>query len=138
MLRPGRHVKLALWHCPAGGSVASLSKTYMFCYNIFFFYCGIFYTLSGRLSSLPSYYIPRDGPQSSYQEYISMLPPTEHPEVFGQHFNADIACQIAEARMLFDTLLSMQPQVSGPAAAGAGPSREDKVSKKAVAEQQTE
>lgn len=56
-----------------------------------------------------------------------MLPPTEHPEVFGQHFNADIASQIAEARMLFDTLLSLQPQVTGPPAAGGGPSREDKV-----------
>lgn len=56
-----------------------------------------------------------------------MLPPTEHPEVFGQNFNADIASQIAEARMLFDTLLSLRPQVSGPTAAGAGPSREDKV-----------
>lgn len=56
-----------------------------------------------------------------------MLPPTEHPEVFGQHFNADIASQIAEAKMLFDTLLSLQPQVTGTAFAGAGPSREDKV-----------
>lgn len=83
---------------------------------------------SVRLSTLPSYYIPRDGQQSSYQEYINMLPPTEHPEVFGQNFNADIASQIAEARMLFDTLLSLRPQVSGPTAAGAGPSREDKVS----------
>lgn len=82
---------------------------------------------SVRLSSLPSYYIPRDGPQPSYQDFISMLPPTEHPEVFGQHFNADIASQIAEARMLFDTLLSLRPQVTGPTAAGAGPSREDKV-----------
>lgn len=54
-----------------------------------------------------------------------MLPPSEHPEVFGQHFNADISSQIAEAKMLFDTLLSLQPQVTGPTA--AGPSREDKV-----------
>ncbi|XP_070849918.1 dynein axonemal heavy chain 2 [Chaetodon trifascialis] len=80
-----------------------------------------------KLSSLTSYYIPRDGPQSSYKEYISMLPATEHPEVFGQHFNADIASQIAESRTLFDTLLSLQPQVTSPTAAGARPSREDKV-----------
>lgn len=81
--------------------------------------------LSVRLSSLTSYYIPRDGPQTSYKEYISMLPPTEHPGVFGQHSNADIASQIAETRTLFDTLLSLQPQVTS--APGAGPSREDKV-----------
>lgn len=79
----------------------------------------------GRLSSSTCYYIPRDGPKSQYQEYIGMLPPSEHPEVFGQHFNADIGSQIAEAKMLFDTLLSLQPQVTGPTA--AGPSREDKV-----------
>uniref|UniRef100_A0A3Q3ETA1 Dynein heavy chain region D6 P-loop domain-containing protein n=1 Tax=Labrus bergylta TaxID=56723 RepID=A0A3Q3ETA1_9LABR len=63
-----------------------------------------------RLSSLTSYYIPRDGPQISYKEYISMLPSPEHPEVFGQHSNADIASQIAESRTLFDTLLSLQPK----------------------------
>ncbi|XP_070785989.1 dynein axonemal heavy chain 2 [Enoplosus armatus] len=80
-----------------------------------------------KLSSLTSYYIPRDGPQSSYKEYITMLPSTEHPEVFGQHSNADIASQIAETRTLFDTLLSLQPQVTSPTAAGAMPSREDKV-----------
>uniref|UniRef100_A0A8C2ZK56 Dynein axonemal heavy chain 2 n=1 Tax=Cyclopterus lumpus TaxID=8103 RepID=A0A8C2ZK56_CYCLU len=80
-----------------------------------------------KLSSITSYYIPRDGPQSSYMEYISMLPSTEHPEVFGQHCNADIASQIAETRTLFDTLLSLQPQVTSPAAAGARPIGEDKV-----------
>uniref|UniRef100_A0A3Q3RVK4 Dynein axonemal heavy chain 2 n=1 Tax=Mastacembelus armatus TaxID=205130 RepID=A0A3Q3RVK4_9TELE len=80
-----------------------------------------------KLSSLTSYYIPRDGAQSSYIEYIGMLPPTEHPEVFGQHPNADIASQIAETRTLFDTLLSLQPQITSPTAVGARPSREDKV-----------
>ncbi|KAK2862756.1 hypothetical protein Q5P01_002289 [Channa striata] len=80
-----------------------------------------------KLSSSSSYYIPRDGPKSSYKEYISMLPATEHPEVFGQHPNADIASQIAETRMLFDTLVSLQPQLSSPTAAGGSPSGENKV-----------
>ena len=52
-----------------------------------------------------------------------MLPNMDHPEAFGQHPNADITSQIQETRLLFDTLLSLQPQV----AAGAGESREDKV-----------
>lgn len=56
-----------------------------------------------------------------------MLPTHEHPDLFGQHPNADIASQIAETRSLFDTLLSLQPQVTSASAAGAGPSREDKV-----------
>nr|XP_019958870.1 PREDICTED: dynein heavy chain 2, axonemal [Paralichthys olivaceus] len=80
-----------------------------------------------KLSSLNPYYIPRDGPQSSHKTFISMLPSTEHPEVFGQHPNADIASQIAETRRLFDTLLSLQPQVTSPSSARAGPSREEKV-----------
>lgn len=84
-------------------------------------------SFSVRLSPLTSYYIPHDGPQATYKDYINMLPPTEHPEVFGQHPNADIASQIAESRTLFDTLLSMQPQVTSPTTAGARPSREDKV-----------
>ncbi|XP_053341025.1 dynein axonemal heavy chain 2 [Clarias gariepinus] len=80
-----------------------------------------------KLSSLPTYYIPRDGPQAVYREYINLLPAVDHPETFGQHPNADIASQISETRTLFDTLLSLQPQVTSTAATGAGPSREDKV-----------
>lgn len=79
------------------------------------------------MSCLPAYYVPEDGPLPAYLDYIQGLPPNEHPEVFGQHFNADIASQIAEARMLFDTMLALQPQSSGPTAAGGGVSREDKV-----------
>ncbi|ESP04959.1 hypothetical protein LOTGIDRAFT_184938 [Lottia gigantea] len=76
-----------------------------------------------RVSSLPTYYIPKDGPLASYKEYISMLPNIDHPEAFGQHPNADITSQIQDTRILFDTLLSLQPQVSST----AGESREDKV-----------
>lgn len=53
------------------------------------------------------------------------MPSTEHPELFGQHPNADIASQIAETKTVFDTLLSLQPQVTSKTAAGG--SREDKV-----------
>ncbi|KAK5848558.1 hypothetical protein PBY51_006160 [Eleginops maclovinus] len=59
------------------------------------------------------------------RQTTSEVPPKRHPEVFGQHSNADIASQIAETRKLFDTLLSLQPQVTSSSA--AGPSREDKV-----------
>ena len=70
-----------------------------------------------------TYYVPKDGPLSSYKEYVSMLPNIDHPEAFGQHPNADIQSQIQETRLMFDTLLSLQPQVSS----AAGVSREDKV-----------
>ncbi|XP_063786889.1 dynein axonemal heavy chain 2 [Pseudophryne corroboree] len=78
-----------------------------------------------RLSSLDTYYIPRDGPLASYKEFIGLLPTVDHPEAFGQHPNADIASQITEARTLFDTLLSLQPQITQSVAGGQ--SREDKV-----------
>lgn len=80
-----------------------------------------------RLSGLPTYHMPSDGSLSEYQEYIDRLPSTEHPEVFGQHPNADIASQKAETKMLFDTLLSLQPQATSASAAGSRPSREDTV-----------
>ncbi|KAK3095642.1 hypothetical protein FSP39_017066 [Pinctada imbricata] len=76
-----------------------------------------------KLSSLPTYYIPKDGPLSSYIDFVSMLPNVDHPEAFGQHPNADIQSQIQETRMMFDTLLSLQPQISTT----GGESREDKV-----------
>ena len=79
--------------------------------------------VNGRLSSLITYYVPRDGPLASYKEYISMLPNMDHPEAFGQHPNADITSLITETRMVFDTLLGLQPQIS----TGGGESREDKV-----------
>ena len=52
-----------------------------------------------------------------------MLPNMDHPEAFGQHPNADITSQIQETRMVFETLLGLQPAV----ATGEGESREDKV-----------
>lgn len=80
-----------------------------------------------RVSSLVPYYVPRDGPQASYVDFIGQLPALEHPELFGQHPNADIASQITEARTLFHTLLFLQPQVTSTDATTTGTSREDKV-----------
>lgn len=64
-----------------------------------------------KLSSLPYYYIPRDGTLNAYREFVTLLPQIDHPEAFGQHPNADITSQIQETRVLLDTLLSLQPQV---------------------------
>ena len=81
-----------------------------------------------KLSSLPTYYVPKDGSLQSYREFVNMMPNTDHPEAFGQHPNGDIASQIKETRLLFDTLLSLQPQVSG----GGGGEKESQKDKKAV------
>ncbi|XP_060146269.1 dynein axonemal heavy chain 2 isoform X4 [Globicephala melas] len=82
-------------------------------------------TPSYRLSVLETYFIPKDGSLASYKEYISMLPGMDPPETFGQHPNADVASQITEAHTLFETLLSLQPQIT-PTRAG-DQSREEKV-----------
>ncbi|KAG7190743.1 hypothetical protein KM043_006815 [Ampulex compressa] len=63
-----------------------------------------------RLSSLPTYYVPRDGSLESYRDFVAMLPNVDKPEAFGQHPNADITCLIMEARSMFETLMSLQVQ----------------------------
>ncbi|KAI4493628.1 hypothetical protein M0804_001804 [Polistes exclamans] len=63
-----------------------------------------------RLSSLPTYYIPRDGSLESYRDFIMMLPTVDRPEAFGQHPNADITSLIMETRNMCTTLMSLQIQ----------------------------
>ncbi|KAK9890592.1 hypothetical protein WA026_011959 [Henosepilachna vigintioctopunctata] len=78
-----------------------------------------------RLSSLPTYYIPREGSLHSYQDYITLLPHIDRPEAFGQHPNADITSQIIDSRNLFETLMSLQIQSSS----SQSESMEEKVEK---------
>ncbi|XP_046433182.1 dynein axonemal heavy chain 2 [Neodiprion fabricii] len=63
-----------------------------------------------RLSSLSTYYVPRDGSLESYRDFIAVLPNTDKPEAFGQHPNADITSLINETKNMFDTLMSLQVQ----------------------------
>lgn len=63
-----------------------------------------------RLSSLLSYYIPRDGDLSSYREYIESLPIVDSPEAFGQHSNAEMASLMGFNRIVCDTLMVLQGQ----------------------------
>ncbi|XP_057654894.1 dynein axonemal heavy chain 2 isoform X2 [Diorhabda carinulata] len=77
-----------------------------------------------RLSSLSTYYVPRDGSIQSYLDYITLLPNVDRPEAFGQHPNADITSLISESRMLFETLMSLQVQ----AVSGSDKSKEERVS----------
>ncbi len=76
--------------------------------------------------------MPRDGTLQSYREFVNMMPNTDHPEAFGQHPNGDIASQIKETRMLFDTLLSLQPQVTGGGSGGGGSTKVKKTTEEEV------
>jgi dynein heavy chain len=67
------------------------------------------------------YLSPPDGDYDSYIEYIRNLPINAYPEVYGLHENADITCAQNETYATLDTLLSLQPRVSG----GGGVSRDD-------------
>ncbi|KAF7401616.1 hypothetical protein HZH68_007436 [Vespula germanica] len=63
-----------------------------------------------RLSSLPTYYVPRDGSLEFYRDIIMTLPAVDRPEAFGQHPNADITSLIMETRNICKTLMSLQVQ----------------------------
>jgi dynein heavy chain, axonemal len=49
-------------------------------------------------------------------EYIRSLPPSEAPEVFGMHLNANIKSELQECRKLLHTVLAIQPRVAESAA----------------------
>eukprot|EP00727_Mastigamoeba_balamuthi_P014495 m51a1_g9670 putative dynein heavy chain axonemal (5182) ;mRNA; r:1243469-1265072 len=73
-----------------------------------------------RLSSLPTYFIPEDGPLTAYRDYIASLPLVDKPEAFGQHSNADVASQIQESTEMLLHLLALQPRTGG-GGGGAAP-----------------
>jgi len=66
-----------------------------------------------KVSPLPEYFIPDDGPLKSYKDYIQRLPQNEVPAVFGQHGNAEISSQIENSRVMLETMVSLQAQVAG-------------------------
>ena len=72
------------------------------------------------LSDLPEYFIPREGPLSSYREYIATLPLTDRPEAFGQHPNADISYMITDSTITLESCLSLQPKTGASAGGGDG------------------
>lgn len=65
-----------------------------------------------RLSSLLSYYIPRDDDLQYYRDFIDTLPFVDSPEVFGQHFNAEMASLMEVNRTVCETLMIFQGQSS--------------------------
>jgi len=69
------------------------------------------------------YKSPHAGKMADYREAISQLPLNPHPNIFGLHENADIACANNETQELCDIMLSLQPKVSS----GSGKSRDDVV-----------
>ncbi|KAL0236923.1 hypothetical protein PCE1_000320 [Barthelona sp. PCE] len=75
------------------------------------------------LSESPAFVVPEDGNLSDFLEFINGLPLADTPEVFGQHFNADIASTIDESNSLLQTIIDLQPRTGG----AGGQDRESKV-----------
>jgi dynein heavy chain len=75
------------------------------------------------------YKSPVAGDIEAYREVVGNLPINPHPNVFGLHENADIACAQSETQELCDIMLSLQPKVS----TGGGKSKDDVVREAAVA-----
>lgn len=67
------------------------------------------------------YRVPMTRNLNNYVDYIASLPPSDTPEVFGLHPNADITYQINTAKGILDTILSVQPKEGG---GGGGETRE--------------
>ena len=107
-----------------GGRVTdALDRRLMNCYMDQFFCEDALGVPHFKLSMLSSYVIPEDGPLSMYREVCSGLPPTDRPEAFGQHPNADIASAIQLGTAMLETITSLQPK--GDSSGGISP--EEKV-----------
>ncbi|XP_068204591.1 dynein axonemal heavy chain 5-like [Palaemon carinicauda] len=69
--------------------------------------------LSSDFKFFQGYGLPMCKSQADYLEFVNQLQPTDSPEVFGLHPNADITYQINTAKGILDTILSMQPKEGG-------------------------
>lgn len=66
-----------------------------------------------KFSTLDNYFAPPDGSYEQCLDYIATLPLDESPEVFGLHNNANISYDTQLVQTFIDTILLMQPRVSG-------------------------
>jgi len=66
-----------------------------------------------KFSTLDTYYAPPEGSLEDTLNYISGLPLDEDPEVFGLHSNANMTFESNLVKSFVDTILLMQPRVSG-------------------------
>lgn len=85
------------------------------------YFCAEIMQEGYKFSALDNYFAPPDGTYDECLKYISTLPLDESPEVFGLHSNANISYETALVGNFIDTILMMQPRVSGgKSAAGPG------------------
>ena len=81
------------------------------------YFCAEIMQEGYKFSALEHYFAPPDGTYQECIDYIGTLPLDESPEVFGLHSNANISYETALVKNFIDTILLMQPRVSGGKAA---------------------
>jgi len=74
-----------------------------------------------KFSESGTYFSPKVGSHDTLMDYLRSLPMIDNPEVFGMHANANITFQLQETRSIFETVLSIQPRVSGGHGEGKSP-----------------
>ncbi|KAJ2998719.1 Dynein heavy chain 7, axonemal [Globomyces sp. JEL0801] len=89
------------------------------------FYCpAIVEDPNYKFSPSGIYYAPPKGKYDQYLEYIRNLPLNQTPEIFGIHDNGDIARQLSETRLLFESVIKTQEK-SG--SSGGGKSNDETI-----------
>jgi dynein heavy chain len=77
------------------------------------YFCAEIMNDNYRLSKLDTYYAPHEGTLNEAKGYINLLPLEDDPEVFGLHSNANIAFEQKTVREFVETILMIQPRISG-------------------------
>jgi dynein heavy chain len=66
-----------------------------------------------KFSPSGTYYIPENLSYQEVLDFITKLPTTQKPEIFGMHDNVDMSRELREARELCDAILLTQEQAGG-------------------------
>lgn len=82
--------------------------------------------MDGELYLAPGFPVPPNTDYKGYHAYIDESLPSESPNLYGLHPNAEIEFLTTMSETLFRTVFEMQPRDTGAGAAG-GVSREEKV-----------
>mmetsp|Transcript_9792 Transcript_9792/g.9576 ORF Transcript_9792/g.9576 Transcript_9792/m.9576 type:complete len:228 (+) Transcript_9792:263-946(+) len=77
------------------------------------YFCSEIINDNYKLSKLDAYYAPPEGPLHDVVLYINKLPGDDDPEVFGLHSNANIAFELKTVKEFLETILLIQPRISG-------------------------
>jgi len=77
------------------------------------YFCAEIMNDNYKLSKLEHYFAPPESDVAAVKAYINQLPLEDDPEVFGLHPNANITFEQKTVREFMDTILLIQPRISG-------------------------